>query len=157
MKTEIKFAFLYVIASFIWSCLEYLTGLESTHINLHPYFVTPFYVLLTAVIYVLAIREKRANHGGSISFSKALVTGIILSVFILALNPISFYVFNRFINPNFFKDFGEYKVRTGNMTKDAAEAYYNFYNLLIRGSIYRLVMGIVATLLTSWLIKKNVS
>lgn len=157
MKTEIKFAILYVLASFIWSCIEYLTGLESTHINLHPYFVTPFYILLTAVIYVLAVREKRASLGGRITFSKAVVTGIILSLLILVLNPISFYVFNTFINPDFFKDFAQYKIHTENMTKESADAYYNFNNLLIRGSLYRCVMGIVATFLTSWFSKKNIS
>jgi hypothetical protein len=157
MKTEIKFAILYVVASFLWSCIEYFTGLESTHINLHPYFVTPFYVLLTAVIYILALREKRAILGGKVTFGKAFATGIILSVFILVLNPVSFYLFNTFINPGFFKDFALYKIQTENMTRAAADAYYNFNNLLIRGSLYRLVMGIVATILISSFIKKNVT
>lgn len=148
---------MYVIASFIWSCIEYLSGLETTHINLHPYFVTPFYILLTAAIYILAVREKRASLGGSITFGKAMRTGIVLSLFIFLLNPVSFYVFNTFVNPNFFTDFAQYKMQTEIITKESADAYYNFNNLLIRGSIYRFVMGIVATVLTSWFIGKNIS
>jgi hypothetical protein len=155
MKTELKYAAIYVIASFVWSCLEYLTGLQSTRIGLHPYFVTPFYILLTAVIYYLAIREKRASLSGKITFGKGLLTGLILSGMILLLNPIAFYVFNTFVNPNFFSDLARYKLEAENMPRAEAEAYYTFNNLLIQGSIYRLIMGIIATLITSFLLRRN--
>ena len=155
MKTELKFAIIYVVASFLWNCIEYLTGLQSTRIGLHPYFVTPFYILLTAIVYYLAVREKRAGLSGKIGFGKALVTGVVLSVLILALNPIAFYVFNTFVNPDFFSDFARYKIETENMPRSAAEAYYNFNNLLIQGSIYRLVMGLVAAFITSWFMKRT--
>jgi hypothetical protein len=154
MKTELKFAVIYVVASFVWSCVEYLTGLQSTRIGLHPYFVTPFYILLTGAVYYLAIREKRASLSGKLGFGKALVTGLILSVLILALNPIAFYIFNTFVNPEFFRDMGRYKIETENMPREIAEGYYNFNNLLVQGSIYRLVMGLIATFITSWLMKK---
>jgi hypothetical protein len=155
MKTELKYAILYVIAAFAWSCIEFLTGLQSTRIALHPYFVTPFYLLLTAIIYYLAIREKRARLAGRLSFGQGLATGGLLTVLILVLNAVAFYVFNTFVNPNFFADFARFKIETEHIEREVAEAYYSFNNLLLRGSTYRAVMGLIATGLFSWWLRTS--
>ena len=73
MKTALKYAFIYLVVAFVWSCVEYFTGLQSTRIALYPYFGTPFYLLLTRVIYYLAVRERRALGGGKIGFGSMFV------------------------------------------------------------------------------------
>ena len=154
MKTALKFAIIYVVAAFLWSCVEYFTGLQSTRIALHPYFVTPYYLLLTGVIYYLAVREKRESEGGKIDFGKILVFGLMLTGLILVLNLIQFYAFNTFINPDFYPALARHAVVTTNMPAPEAEQYYSFRNLLIQGSIYRAVMGVVATLITALTMKR---
>ncbi len=72
MKTALKYAFIYVVAAFVWSCGEYFTGLQSTRVALHPYFVTPYYFLLTGVIYYLAVREKELWMVGRSVLEKSL-------------------------------------------------------------------------------------
>ncbi|MEO8211205.1 MAG: DUF4199 domain-containing protein [bacterium] len=156
MKTEIKYAVIFVIASFIWNCIEYVAGLQSSYINLHPFFVTPFFILLTILIYLFALREKRAVLGGKITFGKAFVTGIIISIFIIILNPVFLYIFSHYINLNFFDAFSRHEVVSGKSTKEEADEYFNFTNFLFRGSAYRLVMGIVATLFISFFMKKEI-
>lgn len=115
MSNAIKYALIYVIAAFAWSCVEYLTGLQPTRIALHPYFVTPFYLLLTGVIYYLAVKEKRASDGGKIGFGKIVVFGMTLTGLILVLNLVHFYVFNKLINPDFFPAMARHAVETTNI------------------------------------------
>ncbi|MEO8665281.1 MAG: DUF4199 domain-containing protein [Ignavibacteria bacterium] len=155
MKTEIKFALIFVILSFIWNIIEYAAGLHSTHISIHPYFVTPFFIILTVVIYLLAIREKRKNSGGQITFSKAFMTGVMLTFFIIILNPAFQYIYSEFINTNFYSAFIQNDVATGKLTRQDAEDYYNFKNFIVRGSVYRIIMSISATLIIAVFIKKK--
>lgn len=156
MKTEIKYALIFVIISFLWNCLEFLTGLQSYYINLHPYFVTPFFIILTILIYYFAIQEKRKSLDGKITFGKAFVTGLIISIFIFILNPLFLYIFTNFINQDFFNSFINHEVSSGKSTAKEAAEYFNLQNFLIRGSIYRLIMGITATLFISIFIKKDI-
>jgi hypothetical protein len=149
MKTEFKFAIIYAVASFAWSCVEYFSGLQSSRIALHPYFVTPFYILLTGIVYYLAVREKRALSGGKIRFGKAFLSGFFLTVLIVILHLVPFYIFNTFINPAFFPELARQAVESGKMESAAADAYFGFHNMLIQGSIYRAVMGVAASLITA--------
>ena len=151
----LKYAIIYVVAAFVWSCVEYFTGLQSTRVALHPYFVTPFYFLLTGVIYYLAIREKRALEGGKIGFGNIFVFGLILTGLILVLNLVQFYAFNTLINPDFYPTLARHAVETANVPALEAERYYSFRNLLIQGSIYRAVMGVIATLITAFTMKRR--
>jgi hypothetical protein len=155
MWTELKFAIVYVVAAFVWSYFEYLSGLQSSRIALHPYFVTPFYVLLTGVIYYFASREKRVRAGGKIGFGQILLSGLLLTLLILVLNLIPFYIFNTFVNPDFFAALARQAVDNGDMTVAAANEYYSFRNLLIQGSIYRAVMGIAASLLMALVMRRG--
>jgi len=157
MKTEIKFAIIFVIISFIWNCIEFATGLQSTYINLHPFFVTPFFIILIVLIYLFALREKRNELGGKLTLGRAIMTGAILSLFITILNPLFLYIFSHFINPDFFDAFSRHEVMAGKSSTQEAEDYFNFKNFLIRGSIYRLVMGIAATVIISVFLKKDLS
>lgn len=154
MKIEIKYALIYLIASFIWSCIEFTSGLESKYIAFHPYFVTPFYLILTGVIYFYSLREKRTALQGKLTFRKGLMSGVMLSFWILLLNPIPFYIFNTFINPQFFTDFAHYNIETQKMTATDANAYFTFNNMLIRGTLYRFIMGIVASFILAACMKK---
>ena len=156
MKTEIKYALIFVIISFVWNIIEFVAGLHSTYINIHPYFVTPFFIILTAAIYICALTAKRKELGGKITFGKAFITGMIITLFILILNPVFQYIYSEFINPNFYNAFIQYDVSTGKLTKQEAEDYYNFKNFIFRGSIYRFIMSLAATIIISIFLKKNV-
>ncbi|MEO8446199.1 MAG: DUF4199 domain-containing protein [bacterium] len=157
MKTEIKFAVIFVIISFIWNIIEFVAGLHSTYISIHPYFVTPFFLILTTAIYTLALREKRKELNGKITFGKAIMTGVILTLFIIILNPAFQYIFAQFINPDFYSAFIRNDSATGKMSREEAEEYYNFSNFVLRGSLYRFIMGLVATLIIYLFMKKDVS
>lgn len=149
MKTEIKYALIFVGASFLWNCLEFAVGLQGKHIDIHPYFVTSFFILLTAMVYYLAITEKRRKNAGRITFLKAFVAGMLLTSFILILNPLSLYIFSTFVNTDFYSAFIQHDVLTGKYSPQEANDYYNLKNFIIQGTIYRFIMGLIATIIIS--------
>lgn len=131
MKTEFKFAIIYVVISFLWNCLEYFAGLQDKYIDIHPYFVIPFYLLLTVIIYYLNIREKRWRNYRRISFIQAFGSGVLLSILIIILNPFLLYIFGKFINPEFYNSFIQYEIISGKMTPNEAAEYYNIANFIV--------------------------
>ena len=155
MEILLKYAIVYVVAAFVWSCVEYFSGLQSKRVAMHPYFVTPFYVLLTGVIYYLCVREKVALDGGAIGFGQIFFFGLGLTGLILVFNLVQFYVFNKFINPDFYPTLAKHAVETNKMPAAKAKQYYSFRNLLIQGSIYRAVMGIVASLIMAFVMRQG--
>lgn len=155
MKTLVKFALIFVVLSFIWNCAEYAMGLHDDHINIHPYFVTPFFLIMTAVIYYFALSSKRDENKGSITFSQLFLAGLVLTIFILILNPVFLYIFYKFINPEFFNSYIAYDTLSGKMSIQEASDYYNMRNFILRGSIYRFIIGIVATVIIYFFMKRT--
>lgn len=149
MKTELKYAVFFVTASFLWNCLEFAVGLQGKHIDIHPYFVTSFFIILTAVVYYLAINEKRSRNLGRITFFKAFVCGMLLTSFILILNPAALYLFSTFVNTDFYTAFIQHDILTGKYSPQEATEYYNLKNFIIQGTIYRFIMGLIATIIIS--------
>jgi len=157
MKTELKYAVIFVFLSLAWNCLEFFAGLQDKYIELHPYFVTPFFILMTSVIYYLAIREKKWIQYRRITFIQGLITGMRLTLFILLLNPAALYLFSEFINPNFYNAFIQHDVLSGKMTQAEAADYYNLYNFIKVGTLYRFIMGILATAIISFFLRNRKS
>lgn len=157
MKIIFKYAVIFVILSFVWNCLELAVGLQGKYISIHPYFVTPFFIILTSVIYYLALRDKRNDNGGKITFGNAIVLGLILTLVILIINPIFLYVFYQFINPDFFNAFIGNDVQSGKLSISEANDYYNMTNFIVRGSLYRFVMGMLAAIIIFLCMKKDLS
>lgn len=155
MKTLVKFALIFVVLSFIWNCAEYAMGLHDDHINIHPYFVTPFFLIITAVIYYIALSSKRDESKGSNTFSQLFLAGLVLTIFILILNPVFLYIFYQYINTEFFNSYIAYDTLSGKMSIQEASDYYNMRNFILRGSIYRFIMGMIATIIIALIIKKK--
>jgi hypothetical protein len=155
MKTELKYAVIFIVASFLWNCLEFAAGLQGKYINIHPYFVTSFFIILTASVYYFAIREKRAGLYGRITFAKAFITGLVLTIFILILNPFALYVFSTFVNTDFYNAFIQHDIMTGKYSPQEAYNYYNIKNFIIQGSLYRFIMGLLASIIISFILKKT--
>lgn len=155
MKTELKYAVIFVVLSFLWNCFEYIAGLHGKYIAVHPYLVTPFFLIMTGVIYYFDIREKKQIEYGRISYFSALKSGIILTLLIIILNPVFMYIFSEFINKDFYNAFIQYDIQEGNMNPSEAADYYNLRNFIVHGSVYRLIMGVAASAIIAFFVRKR--
>lgn len=149
MKTrtiEIKWAIIFSVVGLLWMLLEKLTGLHSTHIDKHMY-LTNLFAIPAIIMMVLALKDKKRNfYKGQMSYKQGFVSGLIISVFIALLSPLTQWITSTIITPEYFPNVIAYSVETGYHKSVAeAEAYFNLKNYIIQSSIGALIMGIITT------------
>lgn len=92
MKTrtiEIKWAIIFSVVGLLWMLLEKLTGLHSTHIDKHMY-LTNLFAIPAIIMMVLALKDKKHNfYKGQMSYKQGFISGLIISVFIALLSPLT--------------------------------------------------------------------
>ena len=99
IKIEIKWAILFSITLLVWMVLEKLVGLHSQHIDKHMIY-TNFFAIPAIIIYVLALRDKRKNfYEGVMTYKQGFIAGIIITVIVAALSPLTQYITSIYITP----------------------------------------------------------
>ena len=145
MKTEIKWGVIFSVMTILWIALEKLTGLHDQRIQWHPY-LTNLIAIPAIWIYVLAIREKRQQLGGQISFKQILVFGLLVSVVVAALSPLAQWICFTFITPNFFQNAIQAGVAQGQKLGDL-QAFFNASSYRVQGVVGALMIGLLTTLI----------
>jgi hypothetical protein len=146
IKIETKWAIIFSVAGLLWMLLEKLSGLHDKYIDYHQY-LTNLYAIPAIWIMVLALFDKKKNfYDGKMSYKQGLITGIILSVIIAALSPLTQWVTSYVISPEYFPNVINRSVELGYYkTIEEAQANFNFANYVKQGLIGALMMGIVTT------------
>jgi len=155
MKTEIKFGLFFSAAQLFWLLFEYIFGMQTTFISLHSV-VSNFFAVPAIIIMYFSIIAKRSELGGEITFFKALITGVIVSVVVAAISPLVILIFHYLINPHFFTDIQNYSVKIGKMTVKEAGEYFNLKSYILQGIFGALMMGTITSLVIAAAIKKKV-
>ena len=90
------------------------------------------------------------------NYKQGLISGIILSVIIALLSPLTQWVTSFVITPEYFPNVIKRSVEIGYFKTTAeAEANFNYQNDAIQGAIGALVMGIVTTASAMIFIRKK--
>ncbi|MFT3747526.1 MAG: DUF4199 domain-containing protein [Agriterribacter sp.] len=145
-RIEIKWAVIFVIMSLLWMLLEKLAGLHDKNIDKHMY-LTNLYAIPAVIVMVLALKDKKKNYyQGQMTYMQGLISGVIISVVIALLSPLTQWAISYVITPEYFPNVIEYSLKTGyHKTKEAAEAYFNYKNYAEQSTIASLVMGVITT------------
>lgn len=146
VKIEMKWALLFNCIVVLWMLLEKLLGFHDKYIDYQMY-VTNFFAIPAIITMVFAINNKKKQYyNGIMKYKQGLKSGVILSVFIAILTPISQWVTTYIISPSYFPNMIKRSVALGYYPSEIdAKAYFNYYNYTIQGTIGALVMGIVTT------------
>lgn len=143
---ETKWAILFTIMGLIWMFLEKISGLHSTYIHLHLY-LTNLYAIPAIIMMVLALKDKKKNfYGGQMNYKQGFISGLILSIGIALLAPVSQWIISTIITPEYFSNVISYSVETGYYkTIEEAQGYFNVENYILQSTIAALLMGIITT------------
>lgn len=146
IKIEIKWAVIFSIAGLIWMVLEKVSGLHSTYIDYHLY-LTNLFAIPAILMMVLALKDKKKNfYNGHMTYLQGLGAGIILSMFIALLSPLTQWITTYLITPEYFPNVIKRSVEIGYFkTTEEAQAQFNYRNYAIQGAVGALIMGIVTT------------
>ncbi|WP_460950526.1 DUF4199 domain-containing protein [Spirosoma daeguense] len=145
-RVEIKWAILFSIMVLAWMVLEKICGLHGKYIDYHLY-LTNLFAIPAIWFMVLALIDKKKNfYGGKITYQQGLISGIILSILIALLSPLTQWITSYVITPDYFPNVIKRSVEIGYYKTTAeAEANFNYKNYAIQGAIGSLMMGIITT------------
>lgn len=154
IKIEIKWTIIFSIAGLLWMVLEKLCGLHGENIDYQMY-LTNLFAIPAIWMMVLALKDKKKNfYGGQMTYKQGIISGIILSVMIALLSPLTQWVTSYFISPEYFPNVIKRSVELGYYkTTTDAEANFNYQNYAIQGAIGALGMGILTTAIAMILIQ----
>ena len=146
LKIEIKWAFIFTIVGLLWMLLEKQVGLHDKYLDFQMY-LTNLFAIPAIFVMVMALRDKKKNYfNGNMNYKQGFISGLLLSVFISILSPISQRITSYIITPDYFNNAIKRSVEIQYYkTIEEAEAYFNFQNYVIQGLFGALVMGIVTT------------
>ena len=152
-KIEIKWAFIYTIASLAWMVFEKEMGWHDVSISKHPLYSTLF-SFVGIIIYYFALREKKIiSYNNIIHWKEAFVAGAIMTVFVTILAIPVFYLTVNVISPLFFKNMIDYAVSSKVYTLEQAESYFNIQSYLLQVVGGSLSMGIVTSAVIAYIIQ----
>lgn len=145
VKIEIKWGVLFVLAGLIWVVFEKTMGWHDVHIAKHATY-TLFFAPIAVAIYVLALLDKKRNfYGGRMGYLQGFVSGLVLTLVVVILTPLSQYITNSYITPEYFNNMIAHTVSTGQMDQAAAEQYFNLKNYVVQSTVFAAVMGLITS------------
>ncbi len=155
IRIEIKWSFIFVLMSLLWMLLEHLVGLHDAHIELHAG-LTNLFAIPAILVYVFALVDKREIfYGGMISYKQAFISGLVISLIVAVLSPLSQYITSTIITPHYFENAIEFAVSSGSMDRASAEAHFNLNQYIIMSLISAQLMGIITTAIVALFVKKK--
>ena len=154
IKIELKWAVLFSLMTLLWMVLEKMAGLHGKYIDYHLY-LTNLFAIPAIILMVLALKDKKEHfYKGNMTYKQGLITGIILSVLIALISPLTQWITSYFITPEYFPNVIKRSVELGYYKTTAeAEANFNYANYAKQGAIGALVMGIVTTAIAMFFLR----
>lgn len=152
---EIKWALYFALMMLVWMVFERMAGLHDEHIDKHP-LITNFVAIPAIAMYVFALRQKREKaYGGHMSYKQGFMSGLIMTLVITILSPLTQYITSTIITPDFFTNAINYAVSEGKMSQTEAEDYFSLTNYVKQTILFTPVMGIVTTAIVAIFVKRK--
>ncbi|MEL6842716.1 MAG: DUF4199 domain-containing protein [Bacteroidota bacterium] len=154
-RTEIKWGLIFTGMMLLWMIGESLTGLHDEHIDKHPIF-TNLILFPAIIIFVLALREKRDKDlNGKMTWMQGFIAGLIISVVVAILSPLTQYIIHGIISPQYFENAIAYSVESGNATQEEADRFFNLSSYFIQGAIGAIFMGMITSAIVALFVRKS--
>lgn len=151
---EVKWACIFAAMTLAWVLLEKILGFYQQRITQHETF-TNFIMLPAVAVYVLALLDKRNNYyGGYITYRQAFVSGLLITLLVTILTPLTQSITNMLIAPEYFPNMIQHMVSTQQMTPQQANDFFNLPNYIVQGLIGAPIMGTLTAAIVAFFVKK---
>lgn len=136
---------------------EKVMGWHDQYIDKQALYTNIFGIIALA-IYILALRDKRDNFfNGIMTWRQGFITGIVLTIIITAVAPLSQYIVATYISPEYFDNMIALSESNDKMNLEQAEAYFNLKSYIIQAVFSALVMGVGTAALAALIIRTKKS
>lgn len=155
IRIEIKWGVLFILVGLIWMVFEKTMGWHDVHIDKHATYSMIFAPIAIA-IYVFALIDKKRNfYGGRMTFSQGFIAGLVITLVVVILSPLSQYITSTYITPDYFGNVIAYSVSSRAMSQPAAEEYFNLKSYIIQSTIFAAVMGLVTSAAVAFFLRSK--
>ncbi|WP_340113945.1 DUF4199 domain-containing protein [Maribellus mangrovi] len=155
IAVEIKWAILFVVVQLLWMLLERVSGLHDKNIEYHAV-VTNFFALVAVAVYVFALLDKRKrDYDGKMNWIQGFISGLIITLGITLLTPLSQYLTVTVISPDYFEEMIDYSVSTGILSQEAAEAEFNLESYMIQSVLFAPIVGLITSAVVALFTRKK--
>lgn len=94
---EVKWGFLFFLSGLAWMALEKNLGWHDRLIEQHSVY-TLLYAPIAILIYVFALwGKKQKTYSGSMTYIQGLLSGVVLTLIVVLLTPLSQYISHSMI------------------------------------------------------------
>jgi hypothetical protein len=139
---ELRWALIFSLMYLAWMLAERVAGFHDTRLAQQP-MVGPLIMIPSIIVYWLALRSKKRSLEGQMTYRQGLLSGCVLTAFVVALSPLNQLLTSRVISPDYFANLIEYTVAQGALTPAQAQQQFNFGNYVVIGLIAGALTGIV--------------
>ncbi|PHQ28243.1 DUF4199 domain-containing protein [Leeuwenhoekiella nanhaiensis] len=154
-RLEFKWAVIYTFFLFIWMIFEVQMGWHDALIAQHHLY-TLFFYIPAALIYYLALTDKRNNfYGGIMSYRQGFLAGLVITLCIALLAAPAQYIISTWITPDYFENVKAYAVQAGKTTPEEAEAFFNLKSYMIQSVAGSLAIGLLFSAVLPLLVKRK--
>ena len=151
---EIKWGIIFFIIGLLWMVLEKSLGWHDELIEKHSAY-TNIFAAIAILIYVVALLDKRANYyGGKMTYMEGFKAGIVISVVVAILTPLSQWITNTYITPDYFDNAINYAVEIEGKDRTTAESTFNLQTYVWMSFIFALVVGVVTSAIVAAFTRK---
>lgn len=152
---EIKWGIIFTLVALLWMVFEKAMGWHDEHIDKQAIY-TNFFGIIAVLVYFLAIRDKKNNfYNGEMTWRQGFVAGLILTLVVTLLAPLSQFITCTYITPDYFNNVIAYSVENNIMKQEQAEAYFNLKSYIIQATFGALVLGVVTSAAIAWFVKNK--
>ncbi len=151
---EIKWGIIFFIIGLLWMVLEKSLGWHDELIEKHSAY-TNIFAAIAILIYVVALLDKRANfYDGKMTYMEGFKAGIVISVVVAILTPLSQWITNTYITPDYFDNAINYAVEIEGKDRTTAESTFNLQTYVWMSFIFALVVGVVTSAIVAAFTRK---
>lgn len=144
-KIEIKWGLLFILSGLIWMILEKSLGWHDALLEKHATY-TLFYAPIAIAIYVFALLDKKRNfYQGRMNYLQGFISGLIITLVVVILTPLSQYISHEYISPEYFPNIIKLSVESGQMTQEEAEGHFTLMNYIHQSLIFAAFMGVITS------------
>ncbi len=152
---EIKWGIIFTLIALLWMVLEKSAGLHDLFIAKHAIY-TNFFAIPAIAVYVFALLDKRKNfYNNKMSWIDGFLCGLVISVIVTFLSPLSQYITINFITPEYFPNAIKYAVESGKMTLEDAEKYFSLSSYIMQSALGGLLMGAITSAVVALFVRKK--
>lgn len=145
-RVEVKWALIIIAMTWVWAAIERLCGLHDEHIA-KVRFYTNFFIIPLILLYLVAlVNKRRVDYNGRITFRQGFRTGLVITLLLTVLSPVTQYVITTIVSPHFFPNAIALVVSQGILQEDAARDFFSLGNYIRHTMLTTPLIGMLVTL-----------